>query len=214
MTRMSYTPWPICMMAASRPSAGGMISRGRTLDDPISQRALQATKPLVQEIILPETKEPGYDVAIPVFIPRGSKKWGTIRVGFSLERAYGLIHQTRRDLLLLSLAAIVCGTSLAIFLAMRISRPIGHLVAAAHELGQRILRSSRSGGRQGRDRLSGHAFEQMRTSLLRHLESLADEKRRLEESNRKLARDATAAHSERKYGCRGQGRGAGGPRSQ
>ena len=31
-----------------------------------------------------------------------------------------------------------------------------------------------------------HAFEQMRASLLRHLESEAEEKRRLEESNRKL----------------------------
>ena len=31
-----------------------------------------------------------------------------------------------------------------------------------------------------------HAFEQMRTSLLRHLESEAEEKRRLEESNRQL----------------------------
>jgi hypothetical protein len=56
--------------------------QGKTLNDPISQGALHVTKPLVQEIILPETEALGYDVAIPVFIPR-LQEMGTIRVGFS-----------------------------------------------------------------------------------------------------------------------------------
>jgi len=160
--------------------------QGTTLNDPTSQRALQAPAPLVQEITLPETKEPGYDVAIPVIVPGSAKKWGTIRLGFSLKRAYGLIHQTRRDLLLLSLGAIVCGTSLAIVLAMRISRPIGYLVAAAQELARGSY--DRPVRVNARDELGylAHAFEQMRASLLRHLKSEAEEKRRLEESNRKL----------------------------
>ena len=59
--------------------------QGKTLDDPVSQRALQATEPLVQTIILPEIEAPGYDVAIPVLIPGSSKKWGTIRIGFFPE---------------------------------------------------------------------------------------------------------------------------------
>ena len=160
--------------------------QGTTLDDPISQHALRATAPLAQEIILPETKEPGYDVAIPVIVPGSAKKWGTIRLGFSLKRAYGLIHQTRRDLLLLSLGAIVCGTSLAIFLAMRISRPVGHLVAAAQELAKGSY--DRPVQVDAKDELGylAHAFEQMRASLLRHLESEAEEKRRLEEAYRQL----------------------------
>jgi signal transduction histidine kinase len=160
--------------------------QGRTLNDPVSQRALQVTKPLVQEIILPETEEPGYDVAIPVFIPRGSKKWGTIRVGFSLARAYDLIHRTRRDLLLLSLAAIVGGTSLAIFLALRISRPIGQLVTGVHAFAQGSYNRSIQVDTEDEIGYLAHAFEEMRTSLQRHLASLADEKRRLEETNRKL----------------------------
>jgi signal transduction histidine kinase len=160
--------------------------QGTTLDDPISQQALQASTPLVQEIIIPEAQEPGYDVAIPVFIPRSAKKWGTIRLGFSLKRAYGLIHQTRRDLLLLSLGAIICGTSLAIVLAMRISQPIGHLVAAAQGLAKGVY--GRPVQVDAKDEIGylAHAFEQMRTSLLRHLESEAEEKRRLEEANRNL----------------------------
>ena len=107
--------------------------QGRLLHDPVSRRALQATEPLLQDIVL-ETREPGYDVAIPMFVPRSSKKWGTMRLGFSLQRAYLTIHQTRRDLFLLSLGAIICSTALAILLATRISKPIGQLVSEVHEI--------------------------------------------------------------------------------
>jgi two-component system NtrC family sensor kinase len=160
--------------------------QGTTLGDPVSQAALQATTPLTQEIVIPEVNEPGYDVAIPVTVPGSARKWGTIRLGFSLKRAYGLIHQTRRDLLLLSLAAIICGTSLAIVLAMRISQPIGHLVAAAQGLAKGAY--GRPVQVDARDEIGylARAFEQMRTSLLGHMESEAKERWRLEESNRQL----------------------------
>jgi two-component system, NtrC family, sensor kinase len=160
--------------------------QGTILDDPISRRALQAPAPLVQEIVIPETQEPGYDVAIPVIVPGGAKKWGTLRLGFSLKRAYSLIHETRRALLWLSLGAIICGTSLAIVLAMRISRPVGDLVAAVQELAQGSY--NRPVQVAARDEIGylAHAFEQMRISLLRHLQCEAEERRRLEESNRKL----------------------------
>jgi two-component system, NtrC family, sensor kinase len=160
--------------------------QGKMLDDAVSQHALQATQPLVQSIVLPETQDPGYDVAIPVFISGSPKKWGTIRVGFSLQRAYALIQQTRRALLWLSLGAVVGGTSLAIFLAMRISQPIEQLVegvnAVAKGLYDRPIRV------ETEDEIGylAHAFEEMRSSLQHHLASLADEKRRLEEANRCL----------------------------
>jgi signal transduction histidine kinase len=160
--------------------------QGLTLDDPISRSALQATRPLVQEIIIAGTQAPGYDVAIPVIVPGSAKKWGTIRLGFSLERAYKLIHQTWHALLWLSLGAIICGTSLAIVLAMRISRPIGHLVAAAHELARGSYGRRVHVGASDEIGYLAHAFEQMRASLLRHLENEAEERRRLEASNRKL----------------------------
>src|SRR5262249_5468011 len=78
--------------------------QGKRLDDPVSQRALQATTPLVQDIILPDSGEPGYDVAIPVYGHLGSQKWGTVRVGFSLQHAYARMQQSGRDLGCLSLA--------------------------------------------------------------------------------------------------------------
>src|SRR5262249_5875132 len=48
--------------------------QGKILGDPVSQRALQATEPLVQHITIPQTRTPGYDVAIPVYIPESSQK--------------------------------------------------------------------------------------------------------------------------------------------
>ena len=106
---------------------------GKTLDDPVTRRALEATEPLVQEIVIPQTGERGYDVAIPIYAASSTQKWGTIRLGFSLQRAYTLIHETQRDLFVVSLVAMLFGVSLAVWMAMRIARPIGQLVAGVHE---------------------------------------------------------------------------------
>jgi signal transduction histidine kinase len=159
--------------------------QGRTLDDSISQQALAADRPLIQHIAISQ-KEPGYDVAIPVYAPGGSKKWGTIRLGFSLKRAYELIHRTRRDLALLSLASIFCGTSLAVFLAMRISKPVGQLVVGVHQFAEGAYdRPIQVDASDEIGYLAG-AFERMRTSLRSHLARLAEEKQRLEETNCRL----------------------------
>ena len=56
--------------------------QGRWLEDLISQRALEASSKMVQHITFPLTKEPAYDVAIPVYISEVSQKWGVIRLGF------------------------------------------------------------------------------------------------------------------------------------
>ena len=109
---------------------------------------------------------------MPVYGYQGSQKWGTVRVGFSLQRAYALIQQTWRDLFWLSLAAIGCGTLLAAVLAMRVSKPIRQLVAEVHTFARgtydRPIRTSAS----DETGYLAHAFEQMRKSLRRYLTSL------------------------------------------
>jgi len=128
----------------------------------------------------------GYDVAIPVFAPHSTKKWGTMRLGFSLRHVYERIYHTRLTLLWLSLGALVCGTSLAIMLALWVSRPIRHLVAGV----QAFTRGSYDYPLQvdTHDEIGYLActFVQMRTSLQRHLASLAEEQHRLEEANSRL----------------------------
>jgi signal transduction histidine kinase len=130
----------------------------------------------------------GYDVAVPVFAPHSARKWGTIRLGFSLQRVYERIYHTRLTLLWLSLGAIVGGTSLAIMLALWVSRPIRQLVAGV----QAFTRGSYDYPLQvdTHDEIGYLActFEQMRTSLQRHLASLAEEQHRLEETNSCLQR--------------------------
>jgi signal transduction histidine kinase len=160
--------------------------QGKMLTDSISQWALSAKVPLTQEIMMPQSGEPGYDVAIPVYAPRSAQKWGTIRLGFSLKHAYALIYRTRRDLVLLSLAAIVCGTSLAVILALRISRPISQLVVGVHQVAGGGYEHAIEVDASDEIGYLAQAFEQMRRSLQRHLTSLAEEKRLLEESNRRL----------------------------
>jgi signal transduction histidine kinase len=156
------------------------------LSDPVSQRALQATAPLVQELLGGETTVRGYDVAIPMFAPHSAKKWGTIRLGFSLQRVYERIYHTRHTFLWLSMGAIVCGTSLATMLALWVSRPIRQLVVGV----QAFTRGSYDYPLQvdTHDEIGYLActFEQMRTSLQRHLASLAEERHCLEEANSRL----------------------------
>src|SRR5262249_36507335 len=156
------------------------------LSDAISQRALQATAPLVQELLGGETTGHGYDVAIPVFAPHSAKKWGTIRLGFSLQRVYERISHTRLTLLGLSLGAIVGGTALAIMLALWVSRPIRQLVAGV----QAFARGSYDYPLQvdTHDEIGylASALAQMRTTLQRYLARLAAEQRRLEEANSRL----------------------------
>ena len=74
-------------------------------------------------------------------------------------------------LLLLSLVAILCGTSLAILLAMRISQPIGRLVAEAQGLAYGAYQCPVQVDAQDEIGYLAHAFEQMRIALLRHLKA-------------------------------------------
>jgi signal transduction histidine kinase len=160
--------------------------QGRMLNDPVSQQAVAAEAPLAQPMVMPQTRKPGYDIAIPVFAPGGSQKWGTIRLGFSLERAHMAIQETRRDLLWLSFAAVVCGTLLAIFLAKRISKPVDQLVVRVHQFAEGAYDRPIQVDTSDEIGYLAQAFEQMRQSLQRHLAHLAEEKRRLEETNHRL----------------------------
>ena len=131
--------WPICMMGELRHSVGAMISKEKpsTIRSASGPSRLQSR--WCRASSCRRSKRQVMTWPSPCLSPEAPRNGARSVSGFSLKRAYGLIHQTRRDLLLLSLGAIVCGTSLAIFLAMRISRPIGHLVTAAQAIGERIL---------------------------------------------------------------------------
>ena len=109
--------------------------QGMILADEVSQKATRARTPLIQPIHLGEKELRALDISIPVFIKESQEKWGTIRIGLSLEGMSGQILKTRLNLLLLGGIAIVFGILGSIFFARRITQPIftlvGTTVAAA-----------------------------------------------------------------------------------
>ena len=106
--------------------------QGTILQDEISQRAAQASTTLIQRVPSQQDEPAHYDITVPVFVTSyvGSgkpEKWGTVRIGLSLQDMYAEIHQTRLHVLLLGLIGILCSTTLAAYLAHRMAAPIRDL---------------------------------------------------------------------------------------
>lgn len=117
--------------------------QGTILTDGVSQKAIQASTQLIQSIHYGEKEVRALDISIPVYIKESQEKWGTIRIGLSLERMSSQILKTRLNLLLLGGIAIVLGILGSVFFARRITRPISGLVrttisAAKGDLNQEI----------------------------------------------------------------------------
>jgi len=102
--------------------------QGTVLTDEISQKAIRPKKPLIQSSYSLEMKKPILDIAIPVYIKESAEKWGTVRIGLSLERMHEQIYRTRLNLLLLGAFAIFIGILGSVFFARRITHPISKLV--------------------------------------------------------------------------------------
>ena len=116
--------------------------QGTVLTDEVSLKAVITKEPLAQST-LSEGKIRYLDISIPVYIKESQEKWGTVRVGLSLEGMYEQISRTRLNLLFLGIFAILLGILGSIFFARRITRPISGLVkttilAAQGDLDQRI----------------------------------------------------------------------------
>ncbi|MDP2968603.1 MAG: HAMP domain-containing protein, partial [Deltaproteobacteria bacterium] len=102
--------------------------QGMILTDEVSQKATRARAPLIQPILYGEKEVRVLDISIPVYIKESQEKWGTIRIGLSLEGMSGQILKTRFNLLVLGIFAIVLGILGSIFFARRITQPISGLV--------------------------------------------------------------------------------------
>ncbi len=153
--------------------------QGTTLTDEVSERAIKASATLIQPILYEERGVKGLDISIPVYIKESREKWGTIRIGLSLERLSDQIMKTRLNLLLLGLIAIILGIIGSIFFARRITRPISGLVkstisAAKGDLDQKIdIRT--------RDEIEelGKNFNYMIEQIRLHREELEDRLRQI-----------------------------------
>jgi two-component system sensor histidine kinase AtoS len=106
--------------------------QGRILQDEMSLRAAKASETLIQHVPSQPGEMAHYDIAVPVFVsPQVGadkpEKWGTVRVGLSLQDMHAEIRRTRLQVLLLGLVGILCSTTSAAYLARRIAAPIRDL---------------------------------------------------------------------------------------
>jgi signal transduction histidine kinase len=157
--------------------------QGELLEDPVSQQAIAAEKPLVQEITMPALAERGYDVAIPLFAPGSTRKWGTVRLGFSLAQALREIQKTLKELWLLNGIALVLGTGVAILLAQYITKPIQQLARGVNEVVKGNYHHAVTVTSQDEIGHLAQRFTEMQGALRAYITSLAEEKRHLEEAN-------------------------------
>ncbi len=110
--------------------------QNKFLRDTVSQNALTAMAPLIQEGLLESSETPLLDIAVPVFPSSSKKRWGTIRVGLSLASMYLQIRQTQWIILLVGLLALAFGIIVSIWAAQRVTHPLGNLVRATMEAAQ------------------------------------------------------------------------------
>ena len=90
--------------------------QGMVLPDAVSQHAAQANTLRIQHVPQSQGAIEHYDMAVPVFVSGTSEKWGTVRVGLSLEKMHREIAQTRLQLLMLSVLGVASSFVVAAFL--------------------------------------------------------------------------------------------------
>ncbi len=104
------------------------LLRDETLTDSFSREILRADQWISRR------EERILKVGGPVLMPDG-QRIGYLSVGFSLDPAYQILHDTTRTSLSLTLVCLGIGAILAFLLSAGISRPIAQLVHAAREIG-------------------------------------------------------------------------------
>ncbi|WP_228721473.1 ATP-binding protein [Desulfosediminicola ganghwensis] len=110
--------------------------QGQKLTDAISLDAVATTFPLVQRFEEGFGSQPGLDVALPVFLPDSTNRWGTIRVGLSLTSMYRQIRQTIWIIAGIGMVALFTGTIISVLGAQRVTRSLGELVWATKDVAE------------------------------------------------------------------------------
>jgi len=109
--------------------------QGRELNDNASRVASTAPSTIVQSVKTPALgRHAGLDIAVPVYVEGSPEKWGTVRVGISLDPMYERLAQMRWWGVGVGLGALLLGCVIAILLARHITRPLHRLLEATGEL--------------------------------------------------------------------------------
>lgn len=101
---------------------------GKILDDPVSRAAAAAG-----ELLMQPAGADTLDVTAPLHI--ADRKWGAVRVGYSLTDMQQKLAQARNLVLLAGLLAILAGAAVAIFIAGRLTGRLHALQRGAEIVG-------------------------------------------------------------------------------
>ena len=153
--------------------------QGMVLTDEMRQRAVRTKEPLIQSNRSEEKTAPLLDISIPVYIKESEEKWGTVRIGLSLERMHRQIGKTRLNLLLLGLFAIFLGILGSIFFARRITQPISTLV-------ETTISAARGNLDQVIDIRTGDEIEELSRNFNHMIEQIRLHRNELEERLREI----------------------------
>jgi two-component system sensor histidine kinase AtoS len=104
--------------------------QGNYVNHPVQQKSLAATSPVVQSVLWQETGKRALDITVPVFSPDSELKWGTVRVGLSLERMYWQVRRTQLVLLGIGAVALILALIGAQVMAGRITLPLARMIDA------------------------------------------------------------------------------------
>lgn len=101
-----------------------------------------APPPAGTDQIIKQRRIPGssdetvYDVWVPVSIEGSSQRWGTARLGVSLDSMHKEIARTRWQIVVFGLMALFVGSLSSVILAQRITKPLQALIRGVAAVGQ------------------------------------------------------------------------------
>lgn len=101
---------------------------GKMLDDPVSRAAAMA-----EELLMQPDGADALDVTAPLHI--AGRKWGAVRIGYSLTGIKQEVAQARNLVLVAGLLVILAGAAVAIFIAGRITGRLHALQRGAEIIG-------------------------------------------------------------------------------
>ena len=131
-----------------------------------------------REIRLGDEKVRILEVEVPVFSP-GSARWGSVKIGLSLERMHGRLREMQKVLLLIGAGGFLLGILGAAVLARRITRPL-------HRLVEGTVRVARGDFSQAIAEGSGDEVGDLARSFNAMARQLLQAREQTEEANRKL----------------------------
>ncbi len=140
---------------------------------------------------------PIIELEIPVFAAGSPNKWGSIKIGLSLEEMEVAVRQTRLMLILIGCGGLVLGMIGSAFLARRITGPLQKLVEGTVRISKGDFSQKIDIRSQDEIGNLAQSFNQMTEELLRTRERMEEAHRRLLQAE-KLASigriSATIAH--------------------